>query len=104
MKKFNKNSIVVIVSVALGLMGPIAALAAGPAAINLGSAGNFTILAKTGISTTGSTSIVGNLGLSPAAASYVTGFGLTMDVSNTFSTSALVTQKKYNQNPPRNTF
>jgi len=95
MKKFNKNSIVVIVSVALGLMGPIAALAAGPAAINLGSAGNFTILAKTGISTTGSTSIVGNLGLSPAAASYVTGFGLTMDVSNTFSTSALVTGDIY---------
>jgi len=97
MKKFDKNSIVtaVVVSLVLGLAAPIAALAAGPAAVNLGSAGNFTVLAKTGISTTGSTSILGNIGVSPVAASYITGFGLTMDVSNTFSTSALVTGDVY---------
>ncbi len=56
-----------VVSIAC-LMGPFAAFAAGPAAINLGSAANFTILAKTGLSTTGSTSIIGNIGVSPAAA------------------------------------
>jgi hypothetical protein len=97
MKKFNKNSITVavVVSLAFGLAGPIAALAAGPAAVNLGSAGNFAILAKTGISTTGSTSILGNIGVSPAAASYITGFGLTMDISNTFSTSPIVTGNIY---------
>jgi hypothetical protein len=35
MKKFNENSVMVavVVSVALGLMGPIAALAAGPATV-----------------------------------------------------------------------
>jgi hypothetical protein len=65
------------------------------APVNLGTAGNFVILSKSGISTTGTTSIVGNLGVSPAAASYITGFGLIMDVSNTFSTSSLVTGNVY---------
>jgi len=52
-------------------------------------------LAKTGISTTGTTAVTGDLGLSPAAASYITGFGLTMDSTNVFSTSSLVTGKIY---------
>jgi len=97
MKRFNKNSIVsaLIVSFVFGLTGPIAALAAGPAAVNLGSAGNFAVLAKSGISTTGSTSITGNIGVSPIAATAITGFGLIMDSSNVFSTSALVTGKVY---------
>jgi len=56
----------------------------------LGTAGNFAILAKTGVSTTGATNVVGDIGLSPAAASFVTGFGLTADPSNEFSTSSLV--------------
>jgi len=84
-----------IVLFGLTMMGPLAVMAAGPAAVNLGSAGNFAILGKTGISTTGVTSVIGNIGVSPVAASYITGFGLSMDVSNTFSTSALVTGKVY---------
>jgi hypothetical protein len=94
---FHKNSILVVLAISFvaGVSGPIAAFAAGPSAINLGSAGNFAVLAKTGISTTGSTSIVGDIGVSPAAASYITGFGLIKDISNTFSTSALVTGKIY---------
>jgi hypothetical protein len=97
MNIFNKNSAAVALAAALvlGFAGPVAALAAGPGAVNLGSASSFVILAKTGISTTGSTSITGNIGVSPVAASYITGFGLTMDVSNTFSTSALVSGKVY---------
>ncbi len=63
--------------------------------INLGTAGNFAILSKTGISTTGVTSIVGDIGVSPAAATYITGFGLVMDPSNQSSTSSLVTGKVY---------
>lgn len=82
-------------SVVLGFVVPNTLLAAGPASVNLGSAGNFVIVAKTGISTTGATSVVGNLGLSPAAATYITGFGLTMDSSNTFANSSLVTGKIY---------
>ena len=48
-----------------------------------------------GVSTTGTTSIVGNVGISPAAATYITGFGLIMDASNQFATSSLVTGKLY---------
>ncbi|HEX9906870.1 MAG TPA: ice-binding family protein [Thermoplasmata archaeon] len=67
----------------------------GPAKVNLRSAGDFVILAKTGISTTGTSSIVGDVGISPAAASFITGFGLTMDASNEYSTSSLVTGRVY---------
>lgn len=56
---------------------------------------NFTILAKSGISTTGKTSIMGNIGVSPIAATAITGFALTMDASNQFSTSPFVTGKVY---------
>jgi hypothetical protein len=72
-----------------------AALASGPAFVNLGTAGDFAILAKTGSSTTGTTSIVGDIGISPAAATYITGFGLIMDASGTFSSSSLVTGDIY---------
>ncbi|MDP1676448.1 MAG: ice-binding family protein [Bacteroidota bacterium] len=71
---------------------------AGPitdhSAVNLHSASSFAIIAKSGVSATGVTSISGDIGLSPAAASYVTGFGLIMDATNTFSTSALVVPGK----------
>jgi hypothetical protein len=72
---------------------PTGANGQGPAAVDLGSAGNYVILAKTGVSTTGASAFVGDIGLSPAAASFITGFGLTTDASNTFATSALVTGK-----------
>jgi len=64
-------------------------------AVNLGAAGNFVILAKTGISTTGLTSIVGDLGISPAPATYITGFSLNLTAGSAYSTSALVTGKIY---------
>ncbi|MHB1117957.1 MAG: ice-binding family protein [Minisyncoccota bacterium] len=96
MKIVNKVSVfAVAVSFAVGLAGPTVILAAGPASVNLGSAGSFTILAKSGISTTGTTSIVGDIGVSPAAATYITGFGLTLPAASAFSTSALVTGKVY---------
>ena len=59
--------------------------------VNLGSAGNYVILAKTGISTVPTSAVTGNLGISPAAASYITGFSLTADATNVFSTSPQVT-------------
>ena len=65
------------------------------AAVPLGSAGNFVILAKSGISTTGTTSITGDIGVSPIKESAITGFGLIKDASNQFSTSSLVTGKVY---------
>jgi hypothetical protein len=72
-----------------------AAIAAGPTSVDLGTAGNFVILAKTGISVTGVTSITGDIGVSPTAATSITGFNLIMDASGTFSTSSLVTGNVY---------
>jgi len=67
----------------------------GASAVNLGSAGNYAILAKTGISTTGTTMITGNIAVSPITATAITGFGLSMDPSNQFSRSSLVTGAVY---------
>lgn len=65
-------------------------LGKGPAPVALGKSGGFAILAKTGISTTGTTTVTGNLGVSPAAASFITGFSL-INPPTSYSTSALVT-------------
>jgi hypothetical protein len=73
-------------------------VAQGPAPVLLGSAGNFVILAKTAISTTGTTDIVGNIGISPAAASFITGFGLVADATNHFAKSSLVTGRIFAAN------
>jgi PGF-pre-PGF domain-containing protein len=62
----------------------------GASPVDLGSAGNYAILAKSGISTTGTTMITGNIGVSPIAATAITGFGLINDPSNQFSRSSLV--------------
>ena len=64
--------------------------ATGPAIVNLGTAINYVILAKSAVSTTGATSVVGDIGMSPAAASFVTGFALSSPPT-TFATSAIVT-------------
>jgi hypothetical protein len=70
----------------------------GPAPVNLGTAGNYAILAKTGISTVPNSVITGNIGVSPAAASYITGFSLTADATNVFSTSKQINGKAYAAN------
>lgn len=64
-------------------------------AVDLKTACEFSILAKTGISTTGTTSIIGNIGVSPIAATAITGFGLTMDPTNQFSVTPIVTGRVY---------
>jgi hypothetical protein len=64
-------------------------------AVDLGRAGDFVILTKTGITTTGVTEIVGDIAVSPIAATFMTGFTLIMDSSNTFSTSALITGQAF---------
>lgn len=66
-----------------------------PATVNLGKAASFATLSKTATTTTGVTHITGNVGVSPIAASAMTGFGLIMDSSGMFSISSLVTGKIY---------
>ena len=65
------------------------------AAVSLGTAGSYAILAKSGISTVPPSVITGDLGLSPAAATFITGFSMTADATNTFSISPQVTGKIY---------
>jgi len=67
---------------------------AGGLPVNLRTAGNYAILAKAGIGGTTAT-VTGDLGVSPAAATYITGFSLSADPSNTFSTSAQVIGRIY---------
>lgn len=63
----------------------------GPGPVALGAeGGTFVILAASGISTTGTTHITGDIGVSPAAATTITGFNLSSPPT-TFTTSALVT-------------
>lgn len=66
-----------------------------PPAVNLGGALNFVVLAKSAVSTVPQSAITGNVGVSPAAATFITGFSLTMDASNVFSISPQVVGKVY---------
>ena len=74
---------------------------AGPGPVDLGpagdlaGAGNYAILAKTKVTNTGTSAITGDIGLSPAAASNLTGFGQTLPAGGASSTSAQVTGKLY---------
>ena len=63
--------------------------------VNLGTAGNFTILSEFGISTTGVTSIVGDIGVSPIFSTAITGFNLILDSTGDFSKDIQVTGKVY---------
>lgn len=72
-------------------------LGLGPAPVGLGTAGDpqaagrYVLMAKTGITNVTGTAITGgDVALSPAAASFITGFALIADPSNTFATSASV--------------
>ena len=65
------------------------------AGVNLGTAGNFVILAKAGVTNVPNSVITGDIGVSPIAATAVTGFALIADATNTFSTSTQVTGKVY---------
>lgn len=69
--------------------------AAGPSPAILGTAGAFAILAKSAVSTTGVTAVMGDIGVSPAAATYLTGFSQSMDATLAFSTSSVVTGRLY---------
>jgi hypothetical protein len=61
--------------------------------VNLGASGNYIILAKTAITNISTSALTGDLGLSPAAESYITGLSLT-DATG-YATSAQVTGKVY---------
>lgn len=80
-----------------GMNNPPNPVGLGPAPVELGlpsapaAAGSYVILAKTGITNvTGSVISGGNLGVSPAAATFITGFSLVAHSTNVYSTSSAV--------------
>lgn len=83
-----------------GADSAIASDAAGPAvlaklAVDLGTAGTFVILSKSGVSAVPPSMITGDLGVSPIAATAITGFSLTADATNVYSTSSQVAGNVY---------
>lgn len=61
--------------------------------VELGSAGNYVMLAKTAINNIPSSDITGDLGISPAAGSFMTGFALTNETG--YATSEQVSGRMY---------
>jgi hypothetical protein len=63
------------------------------AGVDLGASGNYVILAKTAITNVPTSTITGDMGISPAAASYITGFAIVKATG--YATAAQVTGKIY---------
>jgi hypothetical protein len=59
--------------------------------VNLGMAGSYVILAKSGISTVPPSVVTGDLGISPSFAADITEFSLVLDNSGVFASSSQVT-------------
>lgn len=72
-----------------------ATAAAGPAPVTLGTAGNFVILAKSGVDTVPTSAVTGDIGVSPIDSTAITGFSLVLDGTGTFSTSSQVIGNAY---------
>jgi hypothetical protein len=66
--------------------------------VTLGTAGDYTILTKTGISTVPDSVIIGDIAVSPIAGTAMTGFSMTLDSTGTFSTSPQVTGQAFAAN------
>lgn len=76
-------------------LGATGSVCSGASCVNLGTAGNYAILAQTGVSTVPNSVVTGNVGLSPAARPFLTGWSLITEPTDTYFTSAQVTGKLY---------
>jgi hypothetical protein len=79
---------------AVGML-PASNAAAAQLAVNLGTAGNFAILAKSGISTIPTSAVTGDVGVSPIDSTAITGFSSTHASGSGFATSVQITGKVY---------
>ena len=75
--------------------GQMAQAASSLAPVNLGKAATFVVLSKSGITNVPTSTITGDLGVSPIAATAITGFSLVANSTHTFSTCSQVTGKVY---------
>jgi len=71
--------------------GPGTGSGHGPAPVRLGTAASYVVLAKAGVSNVPTSVLTGDVGVSPAAASFITGFSLSLPAGGASATSAQVT-------------
>jgi hypothetical protein len=76
-------------------LGPIGSACSGASCVNLGTAGNYVILGQTGVSTVPNSVVTGNIGLSPAARTFLTGWSLVSEPTDTSFGSAQVTGRLF---------
>ena len=67
----------------------------GGMVVDLGTAGDFVLLGKSGITNVPTSIIVGDIGVSPITSTAITGMALTKDMLNQFATTPEVTGKVY---------
>ncbi len=70
--------------------GPTGTVSGEVNAVNLGTAGNYAILAKTGVATVPPSVVTGHVGVSPEARVALTGWDLVGEPTDTYFTSAQV--------------
>ena len=70
--------------------GPVGAACAGASCVSLGTAANYVILAKTAITTVPASVVTGNIGISPASRTFLTGWSLIAEPTDTYFTSTQV--------------
>jgi len=90
-------SSILVVSMASLTFGSVFATGSSfvTAPVDLGTAGNYAILAKTGISSVPGSVITGNIGVSPIKSTAITGFSLVVDATNQFAVSNQLIGKAY---------
>ena len=71
-------------------LGPVGAVCAGAGCVNLGKSGNYVILAQAGVSTVPNSAVTGNVAVSPAARTALTGWSLITEPTDTSFGSAQV--------------
>jgi hypothetical protein len=96
-KPLKWSTALLVAALVVGCGGSSGGGGGGAGGVSLGTAADYVILAKSTITNANvpASAITGNLGLSPAAASYITDFPLTADATNVFSTTPKVTGKVY---------
>ncbi|MFA6158213.1 MAG: ice-binding family protein [Candidatus Paceibacterota bacterium] len=108
MNPLNKGSLLILAAslFVAGITLPLGALAAGPAAVDLLTAGNFVIISKTGITNTGShtSAITGDIGSSPITGAAMDNVFCSEITGTIYGVDALYTgsgsQTCYAGNPP----
>ena len=76
-------------------------LSLGPDPVLLGGAGNYVILAKSGIDTVPTSAVVGNIGVSPIDSTAATGFSLTLDATHRFGDAVSQAREVPTRRAPR---